>query len=352
MKKYLFIAYLIIMTSLTLNCESIAPLIFFNNQDFTVEYIEAVNDSIFNFQQKVLSNQDSITLNIQNNNFVIPLNNEFITPIDSINTNEDIIILSDIEGNFNALYSLLYNNKIIDKTGNWIFEKGHLILAGDMVDRGEFVDETLLLLYKLDYQAFNNGGRVHYLLGNHDIMLIKGDLRYTHKKYHSLANAKNTSVDNLYNKDSLLGKWIRSKHSILKINDFLVVHAGISKELINNNYSLNEINQLVLQYNNDNPINDRINFLLKSYGPFWFRGMMRDYKDIPKLTQNDFTKILTYFNANKIIVGHTVVDNISYSYQQKLIGVDVNHYENSQGLLIKNNKLYIIYPDKEKTVLN
>jgi hypothetical protein len=48
----------------------------------------------------------------------------------------EVIVISDIEGNFNALYNFLIANKVMDKNYNWIFGSGHVVFLGDFVDRG------------------------------------------------------------------------------------------------------------------------------------------------------------------------------------------------------------------------
>ena len=351
MKKMFLICIFINLLTVMLLGESFAPLITHHQDKFLLEYISIQDDSVYSFSQKLVNDGDCAFFRFNGKRIDIPLFNELIASVDTVQTAENIIVLSDIEGNFEAFYKLLHYNNLIDEAGNWKFGKGHLVIAGDMVNRGEFVDESLLLLYKLEHQAFAQGGRVHYLLGNHDMMLIKGDLRYVHKKYFDIAKAQDKTVDELYNKNSLLGKWIRNKNAILKINDIIIVHGGLSPELVIRNYSVNEINTLISQHLNENISNERINFLLKSYGPFWYRGMMRDYRDIQKISQSEFDTILDYYKANKVIIGHTVVDNISYDYHEKLICVDVDHHECPQALLIKGKDFYRIFSNKKKEIL-
>jgi hypothetical protein len=94
-----------------------------------------------------------------------------------------LFALSDIEGNFGALRKLLTANKIIDEDLKWTFGNGHLVLTGDFFDRGQQVTEVLWFIYSLEEKAKAGGGYVHFILGNHEIMNLSGDLRYINKKY-------------------------------------------------------------------------------------------------------------------------------------------------------------------------
>jgi hypothetical protein len=60
---------------------------------------------------------------------------------------------------------------------------GSLILTGDFFDRGLRVTECLWLMYKLEGEALAAGGRVHFLLGNHEVMNLSGDHTYVRSKY-------------------------------------------------------------------------------------------------------------------------------------------------------------------------
>ena len=93
-----------------------------------------------------------------------------------------VAAFSDIHGQYELLVRLLINNNIVDKNLNWIFGEGHLVIVGDIFDRGDKVNEILWLVYDLEDQAKEKGGRVHYLLGNHEYMVLYNDLRYIHDK--------------------------------------------------------------------------------------------------------------------------------------------------------------------------
>ena len=83
---------------------------------------------------------------------------------------EKVVVISDIEGNFTGFYSFLRNNGIIDEKFNWSFGKGHLVLLGDFMDRGDHVTQVLWLIYKLEKEAMQAGGFVHFVLGNHELL--------------------------------------------------------------------------------------------------------------------------------------------------------------------------------------
>jgi hypothetical protein len=85
---------------------------------------------------------------------------------------------------------------------------------------------------------------VHLLLGNHEVMVLNGDLRYIHEKYQYTASELNQPFEQLYGKDTVLGQWLRSKSVLVKINDMLFAHGGFHPDFAKEKRSLNEINQV------------------------------------------------------------------------------------------------------------
>jgi len=268
---------------------------------------------------------------------------------------ERIFAVSDIEGNFNALVSLLQGNGIIDENFNWAFSDGHLVVNGDLVDRGEFVTPVLWLIYKLEQEALVQNGMVHVIIGNHENMDLKGRIDYAQDKY--IAAAQKISkkdnpaeaLKNLFSKDSELGAWLRTKNSIEKIGDIIFVHAGLSPQLIDHDFSFNQINDSIrayLGFQTSDIKNNVTRFLFRSFGPLWFRGMVMDYKDYyTKITEGQVDSILASYNASNIVISHTIVDSVSADYNGKVIRIDVHQPEekntgNAQALLIDDNVFY------------
>ena len=260
----------------------------------------------------------------------------------------EIAALSDIHGQFDLLIRLLQNNKIIDKSLNWSFEEGHLVIVGDIFDRGDKVNEILWFIYELEAQAKSKGGRVHYLLGNHEYMVLYNDLRYIHEKYNRSSKLLNLKYDELYSDNTILGRWLRSKATIVKINDIIFTHAGISEDFIAyENFNIEKINNKMRQsiprlkeLRKLRRTGESNNFYDMYFGKnslIWYRGYFEE-----ELTDTDILKILKLVNANHIVVGHTSNEEVVQLYDTKIIGVDSSIKKGEYGelLLIKNERFF------------
>ena len=260
------------------------------------------------------------------------------------NNVKKIIALSDIHGQYDLTIELLKNNKVIDKELNWNFGKGHLVIAGDIFDRGDKVNEVLWLVYKLEIQAKNDGGRVHFVLGNHEFMVLQKDLRYIHEKYRVSSKLIGLEYDQLYGNKTVLGRWLRSKPSIIKINNNVFTHGGVSEEfLINRGVDFEKIN-LMMRYYIDTPFEEMNSSIYNLYNGekslIWYRDYFKEYGE--DLTDADISKILKMLNTKHIVVGHCSYDQVVQLYNNKIFGVDSSIKNGKYGevLLIKKRKFY------------
>ncbi|WP_276483738.1 metallophosphoesterase [Paraflavitalea pollutisoli] len=273
-----------------------------------------------------------------------------------------IFALSDIEGNFAAFRKLLVANHIIDTNLNWSFGNGHFVICGDVFDRGEQVTECLWLIYKLELQAIEMGGYVHFIMGNHDVMNLQGNSRYAQKKYTQTANDLKSQGITLYPPHSILGKWLRTKNIVEQIDSLIFVHGGLGIEFTSEvaNSNLDEINNQYRQSIgtkwNDLPKSDTLSRAIfhPATGPLWYRQYYTDSErlqlgndtttkfTVQKPSQEHFDRLLKKWKASKIITGHTIVsDTVSSHYNNKLINIDTKHSAgNSEALLIEGNKYY------------
>ena len=267
---------------------------------------------------------------------------------------EKLFAVSDIEGNYNDFITILTNNKIIDSDLNWNFGNGHLVLNGDLVDRGEFVTQVLWLVRKLETEAEKSGGKVHYLLGNHDIMLMQGDTRYAVEKYHDLAKKTGRDLKDYFAPDTYFGSWMRGRNAVEKIGNTVFVHGGLSDSLLTYGISIDKINEIARR-NIDVPdslISKEADLIYGSFGPFWYRGLVTDNKKYDKIKKKELKKILAYFDADMIVVGHCVVDEVSEEFKGNVVRIDVDHYEaESCGIFIENGKAYKAMKSGEKKKL-
>lgn len=251
---------------------------------------------------------------------------------------EKIFIVSDIHGNYHDLEGLLIANKVIDKNHNWIFGEGHLVIAGDVFDRGDMVTECLWLIFNLEYQAQLSGGMVHVLLGNHELMIIKDvDKTYLHEKYVLPYAKAGLDLPELFGADYILGNWLRSKKIVIKIDKTLIVHGGIPPEFVALGRSMDQMNQSFREYITDtSSIPDSKKELIIE--PVWYRG----YFEKTDMSA-DISAICKHFKVKKIVVGHTTVEQVQLLQGNLVVGVGV-HFSGperpAQGLLIHKNKYY------------
>ena len=301
-------------------------------------------------------------------NFI--LKDEYRVPKTIYKAPEKILVTSDIEGNFNAFYSMLVSSGVMDKNYNWTFGNGHLAICGDMVDRGNNAWPCLWLLYMLEQKAEKAGGKVHYILGNHDIMNLHADLRYVKERYIKLAKFLSEKDDEkeawleLLSDANEIVKWMTSKNTIEKIGDAIYLHGGISKEVVDAKLTIDRINESVrknirknLTHNPEE--NKDSNLIFSRLGPLWYRGLVKDYKNnYQKIEEKSLNDILEFYNVNRIIIGHTIVnDKVSSDFGGKVIRVDIKHIEKekftgkSEALLIEGKNYYRVNDKGEKLKL-
>ena len=80
-----------------------------------------------------------------------------------------------------------------------------------------------------------------------------------------------------------LGRWLRTKPTMLRLNDILFVHGGVSPELVERGMTIESVNSLMrraLTMSSDQiHFSDEPKFLLSSMGPLWYRGFVIDMEE-------------------------------------------------------------------------
>ncbi|MFZ3002918.1 MAG: metallophosphoesterase [Undibacterium umbellatum] len=235
---------------------------------------------------------------------------------------DKVAAISDIHGQFDLMLKLLQGNGIINQDWQWTFGTGHLVIAGDVLDRGPKVTEALWLLYALEARAKAAGGAVHLLLGNHETITMAGDVRYLNKKYVTVAQHLNTSYPQMLDNSSVLGRWLRSKPVIIQVNDMLFMHGGLHPDHQNLNLNLQQVNEKYRQTLGMSKAQVKadsvLDWLYGSMGPLWYRG----YFTAPQLPGEELNKVLQQLKVDRIVVGHTTMNGVYSHYQGKVISID------------------------------
>ncbi|MFT4927041.1 MAG: hypothetical protein ACI8WB_003141, partial [Phenylobacterium sp.] len=243
-------------------------------------------------------------------------------------------------------------NKIINSKGRWAFADGHFVITGDVFDRGDKVTEILWFLHRLEQEAQHAGGKLHLLLGNHEVMILNGDLRYLHPKYVKTAQLLNQPFEQLVAKNTIIGNWLRSKSVLVKVNDALYAHGGFHPSLAKQKRSLEQINQVfkrnLVKTELSQPRQGWGKYLHKSNGPIWYRGYFRGAgrgaskgrEQDNGATSAEIDLLLGHFGVNHLIVGHTSQNAIETRYQGRVIAIDssIKNGEYGEILFIDGNK--------------
>ena len=257
---------------------------------------------------------------------------------------ERIVAVGDLHGDYDQFVTVLQSAGLIDSNGKWTGGKTHLVQTGDVLDRGADSRKIMDLLMKLDKRASKAGGHVHALIGNHESMNVYGDVRYVSPgEFAAFRNRKSRRLrraiyerhveeagkiprtsgepvfDDAYrrewearhplgyfeHRDQLgprgkYGKWIRRHNVVVKINDTLFLHGGISPKYAND--SIRRINNRVREeLRNFSPLGGEV--VMDMDGPLWYRGLAqgseKDLRDHLKVT-------LEHYGARRIVIGHTI----------------------------------------------
>jgi len=268
-----------------------------------------------------------------------------------------IFAVSDIHGQFGLFRRLLERHGVIDTNGSWCWGDGHLVIVGDVFDRGPTVTEAWWAIHQLEQAARRHGGRVHVLLGNHELMVLQGDLRYIHEKYKATAEILQMPLPELYGPRSVLGAWLRTKNAAVRIGDLLFVHGGISPAMARQFPHLGDMNAALrrgLAESAEGIESDpELAAVFGRIGPFWYRGYLEERSNYPLLRPDEVREVLRTYDVSRIVVGHTTQEHVSAWQAGTVIAVDAGfkHGDRGEGLLWQDGRFYRAALDGRTTPL-
>ncbi len=179
---------------------------------------------------------------------------------------ERVVAISDIHGAYAPLVATLQNSGVLDDDLAWSGDNTHLVIVGDILDRGPESRAAMDLLMRIEDEAAFAGGKVHVLIGNHEAMNLVGDLRYVSKAEYAafaddeLAEDRDTwfavysqdraaageTTESLradfdrsypigffahrraFSSDGKYGRWLLQKPVVIVINETAFIHGGVS----------------------------------------------------------------------------------------------------------------------------
>ncbi len=246
--------------------------------------------------------------------------------------------------------AILQTAGILDASGKWAGGRAHLVQVGDVLDRGLEGPKALDLLIRLEDQAQKAGGRVHALLGNHEVMNMLGDLRYVsadeYKQFRtpesetdggstlyeaSMAHARDaakakgekfdeTAFRARFNEQAPLGyierieafsesgrygRWLRKHDTLATIDGVAFLHGGLTPEVAALGCeAINDTVRREIGADVDKTLADaRSTLAAGENGPLWYRGLARGTE--PELAPIA-DGVLRALGTRAVVIGHTV----------------------------------------------
>lgn len=272
-----------------------------------------------------------------------------------------LFVTSDPHGDFQSFATLLQAHGVIDSGYRWSYGNNQLVVIGDIFDRGYDVLPLLWLMYKLEQEAANAGGAAVLLLGNHEGMVLAGDVRYTRGKY--LETARQLGMENyrqLFSPETELGRWLLARNTMLRIGRNLFVHAGLSARLLERDLEIETLNarmsEGLYRTSKERKEDPTLEFLYRSAGPVWYRGMVCADEKYDPLTPEQTGALLRRYDADRLLVGHTIFPDISTFHDGRVIAVnvqnDLNRRKNrGRAVLIEGSRISVVGNRGVKRVL-
>lgn len=286
---------------------------------------------------------------------------------------ERIVAIGDIHGDYDNYMAVLRGSGLVDDRGKWTGGKTHLVQVGDLPDRGPDTLKIIEHVQALTKQAKRKGGRVHSLIGNHEVMNVIGDLRYVHPgEYEAFVDRKSERLREIYyerflerlknedpnafaslpdhfrsdweaahplgwlehrqawdprwNGEAGLAEWVQGLKVAVRVNDSLFVHGGISAEYCDN--SLESLTAMAVEKLAAYDSNDA-GILEDATGPFWYRGLSGME---PRASQETVDAILERHGVVRVVVGHTPTLGVIWpEFEGKSVIVDTGISEHYGG---------------------
>ncbi len=240
-----------------------------------------------------------------------------------------------MHGGYDEFVRVLQDAGVVDRRRRWAGGQTQLVQTGDVLDRGPDSRKVLDLLMTLERQADKAGGRVHALLGNHEVMNVVGDLRYVSPEefaafrtpdseavrdaaFETLGDAARRNdaayraawkaerplgwVEHrmAFGSQGKYGRWLRQRQAVVVVGDTLFLHGGLGPKYAEATVaSLNDAIRAELA--DVAPPTGGV--ALDPEGPLWYRGLALEAEE--SLAPH-VDALLARHGVARIVIGHTV----------------------------------------------
>lgn len=236
-----------------------------------------------------------------------------------------MLVLSDIEGNARFLDGALRELGVMDARGGWTYGAGHLVIAGDAVDRGRDVFAVLWRLYVLSIDAARQGGAVHVVLGNHEQYMLLGNLSRANREHiHALEHLGGQKE--AFAPDTVLGAWLRRQPVAIRAGGVMVSHGGAGPAVVSTGLQIPQLNDAMRRYWRGEPATTaELEAVIGRAGLTQYRGYLEPVKgqSVPASAEQVLA-ILDHFGARTIVIGHTTVARITSLHEGRIYAINVN----------------------------
>ena len=335
-----------------------------------------------------------------------------------------VVAIGDLHGSYEKALRILKAAGLIDEDLRWSGGEEQLVITGDVLDRGTGGRELMDLIRRLQTESQAAGGYVHILLGNHEAMNLMRDLRYVNPvAYQSFAdeekkadrraalksylasrpkNANREVAMNEFEKkyppgyfarqqslnpDGEYGQWLLGLPAIVKINDVIYMHGGLTEEIAE--VGVDETNRLVqsdlrrhlesrgvlekrgivepwmeyvdilwvrqqgkeqggklpeeLRLAVDGLVGTSDSLMLGGRGPLWYRGGSHEDE---RIERDSLERTLELMEARAIVVAHSPTEGreITSRFQNRLFRIDhdISSSDALQALVVEGDDILVL----------
>jgi hypothetical protein len=311
-----------------------------------------------------------------------------------------VVAVGDVHGAYDNFVEVLELAGLVDEDAHWVGGAAHLVQTGDVLDRGEDALEVMDLLKRLEKEAEKAGGRVHFLLGNHELMNMLGDVRYVHPiEFQRFRNADSMRrVQRLYARrveqarararkageefdagayreklakeiplgfvnraraftaNGEYGSWLRRHHAVARVNGVVFLHGGLAPEVAELGCeAINERVRREITEDFEQTLADPLSTLAGgARGPLWYRGLALEDETTHAPVVDE---ILEAMDARAVVVAHTVskTGRIQTRFDGRVVMIDVGMSPAYLGSLAalevaEDGAMTALYPDAREAL--